>query len=268
MHSRTRILAAALAACIASVNPPSLHAAQVGSTFTYQGELRTSGVPSEGLHDFQVALYAQAEGGTPIDTLDFDDATVSGGLFSLPLDFTSVPFESGEQYWLQLSVRDGASGGGFTSLLPRQPITAAPYALHAVTVSPGSVGSIAIDSTQVQRRVATGCPPDQSIREINEDGSVTCEVDSGATQPLINSVSMSYEGSLGTYSEREYVAQCFGGERVAISGGVDTGCPGAIVQRSSPDIGGGWSVKVVKPADVVCAAFVTMTIAITCVRLP
>lgn len=167
-------LVAALAASTSLLCAAPLQAAPVGSSFTYQGELRTAGAPSEGAHDFQVALYGDASGGSAIDTIEVADAPVDDGLFSLPLDFTGAPFETGEQYWLELRVRDGASAGAYTTLLPRQALTATPYALNALSVRDGSVGNVAIDPTQVQRRVSGSCAVGQSITAIADDGTVSC----------------------------------------------------------------------------------------------
>jgi hypothetical protein len=44
--------------------------------------------------------------------------------------------------------------------------------------------SIGVDPAQVQSRVTGACAVNQSIRTINEDGSVTCEVDSVGTDTL------------------------------------------------------------------------------------
>jgi hypothetical protein len=172
-YSLALLVAALLAAAGATAAP-------VGSTFTYQGELRASGVPAQGPHDFQVELYDADTGGSPITTVDIDDAIVTEGLFSLPLDFTSVPFEAGQRYWLALRVRDGAGTGGYVFLSPRQEITATPYALHALSVKPGSVGAEQIDTAAVQRRVAATCAVGSAIREIAADGTVTCETDDNA----------------------------------------------------------------------------------------
>jgi len=46
------------------------------------------------------------------------------------LDFGSSAF-SGDSRWLEIAVRCPAGGGPYTSLDPRQPLTAAPYALYA-----------------------------------------------------------------------------------------------------------------------------------------
>ncbi len=169
-HTLALLVAALLAATGAAAAP-------VGSTFTYQGELRASGVPANALYDFEVELYDAEVGGSPLATVTVDDTAVTEGLFSLPLDFTSVPFEAGQQYWLALRVRDGADTGGYIYLSPRQSITASPYALHALSVKAGSVGAEQINTAAVQRRVAATCAVGSAIREIAADGTVTCETD-------------------------------------------------------------------------------------------
>jgi hypothetical protein len=45
----------------------------------------------------------------------------------------------------------------------------------------GESVTLFVDFTQTQRRVAGSCPSESSIRQINADGSVICEADSGGT---------------------------------------------------------------------------------------
>lgn len=79
--------------------------------------------------------------------------------------------------WLNIGVREGASSGGYTGLLPRQKITATPFALYSESVAAGAVGSNEIDATQVQRRVSSSYAVGTYITAINQDGSVTCATD-------------------------------------------------------------------------------------------
>jgi hypothetical protein len=60
-----------------------------------------------------------------------------------------------------------------TTLQPRQPITASPYALNALSVRAGSVGSAEIDNQAVQQRISGSCEGvfRGSIQSINADGS-------------------------------------------------------------------------------------------------
>ena len=121
-------------------------AAPVGTGFTYQGELKVSGVAANSAHDFEFALFNVDVAGAAISTLTRGDLAVNAGLFTVELDYTDVPFVAAEQYWLEVRVRDGGSVGGYTPLLPRQKLTPAPYAVNARTVQAGGVtqGAIAV----------------------------------------------------------------------------------------------------------------------------
>ena len=69
-----------------------------------------------------------------------DNVVTINGMFTVELDFGAGPY-IGDQLWLEISVREGSSTGGYTGLLPRQKITAVPFALYADTVAMGSIGS-------------------------------------------------------------------------------------------------------------------------------
>ena len=174
------------------------------SEFTYQGELKIAGVAVTGAYDFTFKLYNASSSGTQVGSDVFvDNVQVDNGLFTTAIDFTSSSFV-GDKLWLEISVRDGNATGGFQQLLPRQAITAAPYATHsqfvgadAVTsveildgsitaadlgnnsvakaeIAANAVGSSEIISNQVQHRVAGNCATGQFITKVNEDGTVTC----------------------------------------------------------------------------------------------
>ncbi len=191
-----------------------LHAVPVGTEFTYQGELMQSGAVADGLYDFEFQLFDENENGVSVtSTVVMNDITVSRGLFTVLLDFGDAPFD-GEAVFLEIRVRETADSN-FTTLAPRQPITAAPYAIQAEFVgvdgvnsnsivnnsimssdlaenavgssqiadnSVGSadimqnaVGANEIDSNQVQERVTGVCLAGQSMGSINQDGSVNCQ---------------------------------------------------------------------------------------------
>lgn len=103
----------------------------LGTVFTYQGRLTESGGPADGLYDFEFRLYGAATGGSPISgTVALDNQPVSDGLFTVELDFGGA--FAGDGRWLEIAVRPGTSGGGFTVLTPRQKLTPAPYTLFAL----------------------------------------------------------------------------------------------------------------------------------------
>lgn len=49
------------------------------------------------------------------------------------LEFGASAF-TGDKRWLEIAVRSPAGSGSFTTLTPRQPLTASPYALKALGV--------------------------------------------------------------------------------------------------------------------------------------
>jgi len=106
-------------------------AGPLGTTFTYQGILADAGLPVSGSLDLRFTLWDAASGGAQVGSaVAIDDTTVFGGRVTVPLDFGAV--FNGNELWLAIEVRDGASTGAFTLLDPRQALTAAPFAAHAI----------------------------------------------------------------------------------------------------------------------------------------
>ena len=104
------------------------------TSFNYQGRLTDGATPANGNYDLQFALFDSASGGTQIGTTQtVPTVTVSGGIFSVTLDFGAGIFP-GANRWLEISARlSGAAA--FTTLSPRQQITSAPYAIRSLNAS-------------------------------------------------------------------------------------------------------------------------------------
>jgi len=112
----------------------------LGNEFTYQGRLTDSGHPTKGVFDLRFKLFDAADGGTQIGgTVMREDLVVEDGLFTTKLDFGAA-FEGNARY-VEISIRPGQSTGDFIMLMPRQALTAVPYALYALNIPLAGSGS-------------------------------------------------------------------------------------------------------------------------------
>jgi len=114
-----------------------------GTAFTYQGGLSVNGAPANGNYDFGFSLYNDPQGGSQIGGTQTQIAvTVSNGLFTTTLDFSSAPW-NGQSLWLQILVRTNG-GSAFSTLAPRQSVTSSPYAIQSLNAATaGSANSLA-----------------------------------------------------------------------------------------------------------------------------
>jgi hypothetical protein len=100
----------------------------LGNGFTYQGCLSSSDEPYTGACDFKFGLWDDLSSGVNFGNLSLTNVPVNDGYFSVQLDFGNGLF-TGEARWLAISVRCPTESGSYTDLVPRQQLTAAPYAL-------------------------------------------------------------------------------------------------------------------------------------------
>lgn len=118
----------------------------VSSAFTYQAQIKASGTPLDGTADLQFTLFDAATLGNVVgSTQTVLGANVVDGLFTAQLNFGAAAFD-GNARSVEIAVRSPAGSGAYTTLSPRQSLTATPYAQYAVTAKNGGV--LTIDNGQ------------------------------------------------------------------------------------------------------------------------
>ncbi len=145
--------------------------ANLGTAFTYQGQLKKNGSPVNGNCDFQFSLWDAAGSGSPPTggNLIGSPQTKTGiavinGLFTAQLDFGAGAFQ-GDARWLQIAVKC-TGDASYNTLSPRQLLTPAPYALalpglwtQQNNVSPnliGGYGGNSMDADVVGSNISGG----------------------------------------------------------------------------------------------------------------
>ncbi len=130
-------------------------AALTSSEFTYQGQLQVDGVPVTDTCDFVFTLWSDASSVLAQDqvgpTLTFDGDALAGnpdpiavvnGLFAVGLDFGAVVYDGNDRF-LDVAVICPAGSGAPVSMVPRELLTATPYATQTRGIfvdEPGNVG--------------------------------------------------------------------------------------------------------------------------------
>lgn len=104
------------------------------TTFTYQGQLKQSGLPYNGVAAMSFRLHTGPDNSLQVGQTIAQSISVTSGLFQAELDFGNV--FNGEARWLEIDV-DGVT------LTPRQPITSTPYAVRALNVATVEDGALA-----------------------------------------------------------------------------------------------------------------------------
>lgn len=162
-----------LALALVLLTAPTVHAQY--SAYTYQGHLMDGGTSANGNYDIQFTLRNSLTGGSPVGSPNtVSPVNVLNGTFTVTLDFGMAPFD-GSDRWLELAVRPFGSAAAYTTLAPRQKITATPYALRALSaaslidngagltgVAANSVGGVPAASVASATNLANAATPDNT----------------------------------------------------------------------------------------------------------
>ena len=171
-------LIATLLLCLASSGLPG---APLGTAFTYQGRLADGGNAVNGLYELRLGLFTVSMGGIHTgNLLTNKNLAVSNGLFTTSIDFGPGVFDS-TAYWLEIGARTNGSQADFSTLSPRQPLTASPYALYATNagaaavaaiangVAPGSVAGAGIQNATIGAAKLAGGQVVKSLNSLKDD---------------------------------------------------------------------------------------------------
>lgn len=119
--------------------------------FSYQGSIKTSGAPVNGIYDFEFKLIDAASGGTQVgSTVQSLNVAVANGIYAVSLDFGAGALTGADRY-LDIAVR-AAGGGVFSQLAPRQKLLSAPYSVKSLSSDTATnfAGTLAGDVTGAQ----------------------------------------------------------------------------------------------------------------------
>jgi len=120
--------------------------ASADSAFSNQGDLEENGQAADGPFAMAFSLWDDPVAGGQIGaSIDIPDVAVTGGRFTVQLDFGADAFDNSAR-WLEIAV------GGYT-LAPRNPITRAPYAIQTRGIFVDEAENVGIGTTAPQRQL-------------------------------------------------------------------------------------------------------------------
>ena len=160
-HARTRLSALLLLLLLSTLNYQPSTFAQ-GTAFTYHGQLNDGGRPANGSYDLQFAVFISALWPIPLAGPVTNAATaLSNGFFAVTLDFGEGVF-TGADRWLEIAVRTNGAAS-FTTVSPRQKLTATPYSITAINVTGPINGGSIVNGTITSAQLAAGAVNSSNI---------------------------------------------------------------------------------------------------------
>ena len=160
------------------------------TAFTYQGKLTVAGSSPNASYDMQFVLFDTPDVGTGTQqgvTIANPNVQVTGGIFSVTLDFGAGVFDGSARY-LEIGVRPAGSKDPYTTLSPRQPITATPYSVRSMNAAAADGLSVACVNCVTSGQI-------QSVEGTQISGAIPVEsVPAGSANYIQNAVAAARAG--------------------------------------------------------------------------
>lgn len=135
------------------------------NSYTYQGRLTDNNATANGSYDLQFTLFD--DNGTQYGAVQtFENVSGVNGVFTVQLEADETAFQ-GAIHLLEIAVRPGNQTGVFTVLTPRQPITAAPYAITASRAATANVATVALNAVNANDAGSLGGTAANQFVQIN-----------------------------------------------------------------------------------------------------
>ena len=151
----TRSIQTLLAAALLSACAPAA-LADPSTAITYQGNLASQGSPVTSATDIKFSLFDAATGGNQLgSTVSQSAVAIDNGLFTSVLDFGVAPYVANGTTWVEISIRNPAGSGNYTTL-GRQQLTAAPFSLATRGLNVEANGKVDIGVSGVGRLNVAG----------------------------------------------------------------------------------------------------------------
>ena len=231
MKTNRPLVRCLLLLALAILNAPLSTTFAQSTAFTYQGRLNNGANPVTGIYDLVFAICGTASNSVPNIAVTNTAVGVTNGLFTASVDFGAAP-NSFATRWLEISVRTNGGTGGFTTLAPRQQLTATPYAFVALTASnlsgtlpvgqltgslPASQLSGSIGNTQLANNAVT----------VNAGWGLA----GGGTVPLGGAITLNNGGVIAVTGNADLTAVNNGGTVTLGDTATNANAPGTLVKR-------------------------------------
>ncbi len=174
-----RFVHAALLAASALISVPAL-----AQPISYQGRITSAGESPVGLHEVRFRVFDAPSGGSQVGTQLVREVNMTAsdeGVFVFnDLDFGPGVF-NGQPRWMELAVRANGAGA-FTTLNPRQPLTATPHAvwasgsgttLHDAFLNGRVIHNAADAAVQITGKLEIGNPLNNGVFQLFQNNSTT-----------------------------------------------------------------------------------------------